>query len=168
MRVTWLLLILCFLLGCGLSVPITFHGQSFNDYLDKSRSDYYSVPAAIQQRWQLISISGNSAPFGVKLAEHNFFIYFRTSQAGKGNYQFGGKMTQGFWGEYTFDEQCAIEILMMKGMEKIKSDSVGSLESLFERILVNAETYEITGENMMLYSSTDTLRFISPEPSTSR
>lgn len=115
-----------------------------------------------------MSINGDSAPLGVKLAEHNSFIYFRTSRESRGKYQFGGKITQGFWGEYTFDEEGSIEILMMKGMEKVKSDSAGSLERLFERILINAATYEITGENMILYSPTDTLGFVLPKPNTSR
>jgi len=150
-------------LGCG-SIPITFHGKSFDEYVDKSNSSHYTIPAALQQRWQLVSINGDVAPLDTKLAEHNFFIYFRTNRAGKDKYQFGGKITQGFWGEYTFDGQGSIEILVMRGMEKNKAGNASSLESLFERVLVTARTYEITGTAMKLHSPTDTLKFISPVP----
>ncbi|WKN40752.1 hypothetical protein [Tunicatimonas pelagia] len=133
--------------------------------MDKpSSSSYYSYPAAIQQRWRLVSINGDYAPLNVNLVDHNFFIYFRSTRVSKGRYAFGGKITQGFWGEYTFDEQGAIEILMIRGMEDTNPSSAGSgLERLFERILTSAKSYELTGTAMKLHSPTDTLEFTLPE-----
>lgn len=106
--------------GCGAGVPITFYGQSFDEYVSESSSNYNSYPTALQQRWQLVSINNDAAPLDVPIADYNFFIYFRATQTSKGRYQFRGRAMQGFWGEYTWaasrsNEQGSIEILMMKG-----------------------------------------------------
>lgn len=168
MRLLILLSLSGLLGGCGAGVPITFYGQSFDEYVSESSNNYNSYPTALQQRWQLVSINNDSAPLGAPIANHNFFIYFRATQTGKDRYQFGGKAMQGFWGEYCFNEQGFIEILMMKGIKKTYSGSAGRLERLFERILINAKTYEIVGGNLKLCSSNDELEFELPKSGESR
>ncbi|MGD1895184.1 MAG: hypothetical protein ACFB15_31895 [Cyclobacteriaceae bacterium] len=139
-----------------------------DEYVSKPSNNYDLFPAAIQQRWQLVSINDNPAPFGLVISEKNLFLYFTTNQVGKDKYQYGGKVMQSFWGEYAFDEEGFIEILVMKGNEGSLSGSAGKLERLFERIVINAKIYEITGNTLRLYSHEDVLEFVVPPSGTSR
>jgi len=50
----------------------------------------------------------------------------------------------------------------MKGNEERLSGSAGKLERLFERILINAKTYEITENTLRLYSPEHLLEFVVP------
>ncbi|MEM9671366.1 MAG: hypothetical protein AAF992_02160 [Bacteroidota bacterium] len=152
--------IIFFLSGCGSTV--TFYGQRVDEYVSKSSKNYELFPAAIQQRWQLFSINDDLAPFGLVLSENNLFLYFTSNQVGKDRYQYGGKAMQSFWGEYSFNEEGLIEILVMKGGEKTLSGNAGKLERLFERIVINVRTYEITGNTLRLYSSEGVLEFVVP------
>jgi hypothetical protein len=148
--------------GCGSSVPVTFYGQSVDEYVSKPGNNYDLFPAAIQQRRQLVSIDDGPTPFGLILSDHNLFLYFTTKRVGQDKYQYGGKAAQSFWGEYSFDEEGFIEILMVKGNEERLSGSAEKLERLFERTVINAKTYDITGNTLRLYSPEDVLEFVVP------
>ena len=150
----------CLILACNSTV--TFYGQSVDEYVSKSSNNYDLYPAAIQRRWQLASINDDPASFGLALSDNIFFLYFTTRRVNKERYQYEGKVMQSFWGEYSFDEEGTIEILMMRGNEENLLGSAGKLERLFERIAINAKTYEIIGATMNLSSSTGVLEFALP------
>jgi len=128
----------------------------------KPSNNYDLFPAVIQQRWQLVSINNDLAPFGLALSDHSLFLYFTTERVGQDRYQYGGKAVHSFRGEYSFDEKGFIETLMMNGAEETYSGKKGGLERLFERALLNAETLVIAGNTLKLYSPKDVLEFALP------
>ncbi len=115
-------------IGCNSSIPVTFHGKTFNEYLREiGTQDSLKVhkPHPLHVRWQLIGYGDEPTTyidrkglmdhqFSLTLTKDEYFTHY-TDFSYHYPYQYSGTgITSGFKGSYNYDDSVYLRFSKMK------------------------------------------------------
>lgn len=142
--------------SCGSSVPITFNGQNFNEYLNEGHNPSVAI-SSLHRKWKCVSFHGNPAPYNILLEDLTLWINLK-QETDKNSYSYMGHgIANTFRGDYAFDHDGGITILSMGDdrVLRVISEDLSRIEREFKQLIRDAKGYEINGPEMRLYSEKD-------------
>ena len=146
--------------GCRSQLPVSFYGKDFSEYM---QSKALRPPLSLPGRWRVISFNGECAPYDLLLEDLDLTLTLGQSVSDTVHHYGGQGIINGFAGDYTFSEWGEMAVLSMGGTRVAVRGDKGRIENTLMRLIKQAQSYEIRGAILRLYTEEEFVEFRAVE-----